>query len=393
MKIAVINGYDTWSHSLPNGYWVKILSGIHDIALMEQVHVACIDMYDMEKMSGDFRAFDGCIGAIPGGSDIFAAVWRQVRAERPCIAIMSCTADDEPYVGPDEVSTVRKIVDHLADEGHRSCFFATLSTEQFSDTRRDAFIRFASGKKIGVTVHEYAHLYRVHGAYAPDRAAEDLLAHCRKHRPHTIVFESDFFASRFERAAAAAGVRVPDDIGIIGMNDSPEYPIPVPLTTTRHDGVTIGREAARLLLARIRGERTVKRVLVDSALVIRRSSLRRTLYGGHVSDFRHFVEMYVRTNYAYPEMLRELPKTLGMTPSQFSRTFKNAFRVGFVAYVNRHRIGQAEYLLRDTAESVTTIAMNTGFNNHTNFMTFFRREHGCTPSEFRLKHAGRRKQK
>ncbi|MBL8991901.1 MAG: helix-turn-helix transcriptional regulator, partial [Spirochaetia bacterium] len=74
-----------------------------------------------------------------------------------------------------------------------------------------------------------------------------------------------------------------------------------------------------------------------------------------------------------------------MSPAAFSKTFQRVFGTGFVAYVNDHRVVLAAQALVQSRDSVTAIAMNVGFNNHTNFMTFFRRVHGCSPSEYRMK--------
>lgn len=383
-KIAVLNGYDRWGPSLSNHFWVKILSGIQDVALATGVQVACLDMNDLDKPHWADGPFDGFIGAIPRATPGRIAHWRKVQKNRPWVSIMSMPEEKgELYVGPDEVDAAEKIAAHLAAEGHRSCFFATLSDEKYSVARREAFARFAAAQKIMTLCFDYSNDYQQHGPYAPDHGARDLLAQYTKHRPHAIVFESDFFASRFERLALENGVRIPQDLGLVGMNDAPEYPLPVALTTTRHDGATIGREAARLLFAEIRGEKTKSPILVEDRLVVRRSSLRKNLLGQTREAFETFVTAQIKAHSTYPETLRLLPQTLGMGPSAFSKRFKEVFGRGFVSHVNHYRIALAANLLTTTSDSVTAIALGTGFNNHTNFMTFFRREMGCTPSEYR----------
>ncbi|MBN8217015.1 MAG: substrate-binding domain-containing protein [Spirochaetes bacterium] len=386
LKIAVINGYNHWSHSLPNEYWVKILSGIHDIVSAEGLPLACLDLGDLAGRAWSASPFAGFIGAIPSSHAALGAEWARARKRVPCVSIMSCEDGDRvAYVGPDEALAMREIADHLAREGHASCFFAALSAERFSAARRASFLRFAGEKKIAAEALDYAPLYGKVRDRAPDEAARELLKMALRRRPRAIVFDSDFFASRFQRAAIAGGMRVPEDFALVGMNDAPEHPLKVPLSTIRHDGAMIGREAARLLLARLRGEPTRPRVLVASSLIIRRSSLGRSLLGGSPAQFREFVQAQIREHFAFPETLRLLPQTLAMTPATFSRRFKEAFGAGFVSHVNRHRIAQAAHLLASTDDSILTIALGTGFNSHTHFMTFFRREKGCTPSEFRAK--------
>lgn len=386
--IAVVNAFNTWENVIANDYWVKILSGILEIASAERVNVRFFDRSSLETLAGESgRGITGVIGAVPREKPERMEIWSKLRSRLPCVDVMSRSFDPkECYVGPNEGSAMALIFDHLYEEGHRSFFFASLNQEPFNRERREVAAARAAERKCRLELCEYHSFYRKHGAFAPGRAAEALLGRFQNDRPDAILFESDFFASRFLRLAAKAGVRVPEDLGVAGINDMPEYPIPVPLTTIRHDGLAIGREAARLLFAMIRGEKERRTSLVDSTLVIRRSSLRRTL-SGNVEGFKTFVAARIREHLAFPEMLRSIPETLGMRPAEFSKAFKRAFGTGFVACVNRHRVVLAARLLEETADPVTAIAMNVGFNNHTNFMTFFRRIHGATPSAYREKKA------
>jgi DNA-binding LacI/PurR family transcriptional regulator len=69
--------------------------------------------------------------------------------------------------------------------------------------------------------------------------------------------------------------RVPEDVSVVGFDDIPEsaYFMP-PLTTVRQDFDQVGRAALRLLLEQIEsGARSVDRVVIQSELVVRRSTL------------------------------------------------------------------------------------------------------------------------
>jgi DNA-binding LacI/PurR family transcriptional regulator len=70
--------------------------------------------------------------------------------------------------------------------------------------------------------------------------------------------------------------RVPEEVSVIGFDDIPEsaYFMP-PLTTVRQDFDQVGRTSLRLLLDQINSEaRSVERVMIQSELVIRQSTLR-----------------------------------------------------------------------------------------------------------------------
>ncbi len=73
-------------------------------------------------------------------------------------------------------------------------------------------------------------------------------------RPTAIFCASDVLALRLLEAAQARGISVPDDLSIVGVDDSPEAcKASVPLTSVITPGLQIGREAARLLLRLMEG--------------------------------------------------------------------------------------------------------------------------------------------
>jgi LacI family transcriptional regulator len=94
--------------------------------------------------------------------------------------------------------------------------------------------------------------------------------------PPTAVFAgNDLMALGALVAAREAGVRVPEDIAIVGYDDIPEASVAVPaLTTVAVPKYEMGRVAAELLLARLRGEgsQQPQRIELPHRLVIRASA-------------------------------------------------------------------------------------------------------------------------
>jgi DNA-binding LacI/PurR family transcriptional regulator len=92
-------------------------------------------------------------------------------------------------------------------------------------------------------------------------------------RPEGIVCANDLTAARLMQMLMSLGVRIPEDVRIVGMDDV-KYAslLPVPLTTIHQDCAGIGAVAMATMLERIEHpELPVRDVLVPTRLVVRRS--------------------------------------------------------------------------------------------------------------------------
>jgi AraC family transcriptional regulator len=81
--------------------------------------------------------------------------------------------------------------------------------------------------------------------------------------------------------------------------------------------------------------------------------------------------------------LSQLAGIVGLSPYHFLRLFKRETGVTPHRFLMQTRVRMAVALLRDTDRSVTEIAFAVGFGDLSNFINFFRREIGCSPSRFR----------
>ncbi|HET7307140.1 MAG TPA: LacI family DNA-binding transcriptional regulator [Gammaproteobacteria bacterium] len=172
----------------------------------------------------------------------------------PLVRIISAASDPGdgyPCVYVDDRDAAYAITEHLVQLGHTRIGFLwggkqhRSSPERFKgyeDALRDYGI--AINKKLIVA-----------GDYSFDdgfRGARRLFR--LKDRPSAIFGSNDEIAAGVLAAARAAGMNVPYDLSIAGFEDSPisrqSWPA---LTTARQDTEAIANHAARLLIARIRG--------------------------------------------------------------------------------------------------------------------------------------------
>jgi len=102
-------------------------------------------------------------------------------------------------------------------------------------------------------------------------AIDDFLA--LKDRPRAVFVWSDLDAVPLINAARMSGIRVPEDLAIIGYDNSPMAVIPlVGLTSVDQNAAELGRTAAEILLSRIDGREEARHVLIEPHVEMRGST-------------------------------------------------------------------------------------------------------------------------
>ncbi|GGK16003.1 MULTISPECIES: AraC family transcriptional regulator [Parabacteroides] len=105
------------------------------------------------------------------------------------------------------------------------------------------------------------------------------------------------------------------------------------------------------------------------------------------SDFERFdkVYQYMMKNFTKPIKLEEVASLVGLTPNAFCRYFRGRTKKTFVQYLNDIRIGHAKKLLIEGRMKISTLSMESGFNNLSNFIEQFKRSTQMSPSEYQKK--------
>lgn len=87
--------------------------------------------------------------------------------------------------------------------------------------------------------------------------------------------------------------------------------------------------------------------------------------------------------------VESVAQAASMSESNFRRVFKSVYHVSPVRYIMLVRLDRAKELICYTTDSLSTIALDTGFANLYYFSRIFKKEVGCTPSEYRAEYGDR----
>ena len=103
-------------------------------------------------------------------------------------------------------------------------------------------------------------------------------------KPDAIYFYNDAVALGFERAVMEKGIRVPDDVAIVGNDDifNSNY-ASVPLTTIHQPADLIGKKAVDVIKRRIDGIDVENRIVLKPSLIVRDSCGAKKRWAGKTS--------------------------------------------------------------------------------------------------------------
>jgi len=197
------------------------------------------------------------------------------RRDFPFVLLEEVRGLPASLVDVDNVQAAWAATDHLIGLGHtRLVHFAGPAYSVHAQERVHGVRRACSGVPL---VFNDAHVVRA-GAHLADgyRAALAYFADLAPDvRPTGVTCYNDLIAVGVCRALSELGLRVPEDVSVVGFDDIPivEY-LAVPLTTVRVPQAEMGRLAAELLVAQIKGGAPARpvRQFLDAQLVVRAST-------------------------------------------------------------------------------------------------------------------------
>ncbi len=242
--------------ALHNSFYPFLIDRIHDEldSLGFDMILIIDDLFD----SGHRRKIQGLIDASLDGVVFATASIHSPTVDflvdggvPTVLAIRSNRSNNVDVVESDNHAAGTEAIQHLLDLGHRRIGF--IMGPQDTSTSID---RFNGGcREMKVNGFELTNEYVVWGNYSHDSGYSGLIHLMNQPKPPTAVFcGNDVIAIGALEACQKFGLKVPEDISIIGVDDIPMASWSmISLTTIRQSIGDIGALAARRLVARIKG--------------------------------------------------------------------------------------------------------------------------------------------
>lgn len=123
----------------------------------------------------------------------------------------------------------------------------------------------------------------------------------------------------------------------------------------------------------------IYKILAELLNPLHISNKNKTSYEDNILDAKKYITAHLNEKLT----VKNIADVMHMSTSHFSRVFKQ--QTGFTPYdyVLVSRLNRAKDYLHKTDLSISQIAYDTGFNSESNFIYFFTKNTGLSPSKFR----------
>ncbi|MDP4694479.1 MAG: DNA-binding transcriptional regulator [Opitutales bacterium] len=281
---------------------------------------------------------------------------------------------DLPRVVADNEMIGKVGAEHFLEMGHQHCAWFALASNPVSRARYSAYSSCLADAGI-----ECIRLDTI-------RSQDAIYIKQRLHelpKPCAIYTKSDYDAAWLSNLCIEEGIRVPEDVAILGADDN--FLIcenqADPISSVRHDLKTIGYEGAAMLDRLMNGETLKERIKL---IPPRGITVRQSTDALAVTDplIRQVLE-HLQSEYRRSIGTSEIAEKFNLS----RRSLETRFRASLHSSIREHlihlRLKEAKRLLSYSDEPIETIAALTGFCHAPHFSNTFKKQVGMPPLKFR----------
>jgi LacI family transcriptional regulator len=286
-------------------------------------------------------------------------------------------------VTSDNLAVGRLAMGHFHGRGHRHFAFVGNREHAASRLRSQGFQDAARLLGVNIVPHYYLPHHESDSPYS-ERLRAGLVRWLRSlPSPVGIFCFTDRVAVDVAAACESAGLRVPDQVAILGTdNDSSRLDFAqVEVSSIQLNTARIGLLATETLHDRILNpDRPATEVVVEPLRInIRQSSNHFAVDDGSVTEALNYISAHLGN----PIYVNEIARTVGVSRRSLEMRFRSTLGTSVYAQVQRVRFERVIELMADRAMNLDEIAYSTGFGGAAAFSTMFRRHYKEPPSTYR----------
>jgi len=208
-------------------------------------------------------------------------------------------------------------------------------------------------------------------------------------KPLGVMACNDDRGAQMIEACKVAGLRVPDDVAVVGVDNDPAI---CNFSNPRLSSVALnvedaGFRAAEVLDCWMSGrKRNYTDVIVKPVRVATRESTDVVATDDReVSDAVRFI----RDNASHAIQVGEVAECIGVSRRKLEARFRSVFGTSVLDRIRRARVERAMMMLVDTNQPIYEIARSLDYTGAPQFSRYFREVSGVSPSQYRLQYGGR----
>ena len=284
-----------------------------------------------------------------------------------------------PRMLNDNPTAGRQAAEHFVARGFRNFLFFSCRPGWYEKERFEAFS--ASLTATGLSA--------AHSDFAPSGLT--WLEHrewirqeiCKHPFPLAVLCSNDFSAAEVIDVCMQSGVRIPDQVAIMGIGNFEPVceTLAVQLSSVDINQVGHGEQAAALLARCMNGENpSLTPYRVPSLGVIVRASS--DIYAVAHPNVARAVR-YIHKHFASPISLPYIVEASGLSRQGLNKAFRQHLGRTPGEELRRVRLREGRRLLIETDFTLNRIAEKTGYSSANSFCIVFKRAFGHTPSKLR----------
>ena len=301
-----------------------------------------------------------------------------------------------PLIETNDQEVVRLAIAHLTERGFRQFAFCGFPGANYSDNRLKLFGEQLA--ELGYSPYQFDDGPNAADSLETSAIEESGMLHQQSlgqwlvslPKPIGIMVCNDLRGRHLLDTCRDFGLRVPDDVAVIGVDNDVEVCelCDPPLTSVEPNTERIGFEAAALMAAMLEGHPApTGKIFIDPLDVVTRRS---TDVLAIADDELVTAVSFIRENACRGISVSDVLREISISRSSLERRFAKVFDTSPKAEIIRVRLARVKQLLIETDYSLPVVAEMTGFSHAEYMSALFRSKIGSTPGVYRRTHAGRR---